>query len=265
MSRQIHFVQIDAFARNAFEGNPAVVCKPGEALEADLMQSIAREMNVSETCFLVPRSEGYNLRWFTPRTEVDLCGHATLAAAYALWNEWGENAPDIVFESLSGRLTAKRSQELIWLDFPAERVDATQMPDRLAAAIPSTPIHVARNRLDFLVELVSEDEVRDLKPDLPMVASLENRGVIVTAVADRTEGADFVSRYFAPYFGIDEDPVTGSTHCALGPFWGERLGKSEVVGYQASERGGWVKVRVNEDRVALGGSAVLVARGTLSV
>lgn len=265
MAREIHFVQIDAFAREAFRGNPAVVCRPGPPLDADLMQSIAREMNVSETCFLVPLDNGYNLRWFTPRTEVDLCGHATLAAAFALWNEWGESSEEIIFHSLSGRLTARRSDDVIWLDFPAEPVEATDMPDRLAAAIPATPRHVARNRLDFFVELDSEDDVRVLKPDLPMVASLENRGVIVTAVADKTDGADFVSRYFAPFFGIDEDPVTGSTHCALGPYWADRLEKSELVGYQVSERGGWVKVRVNGDRVALGGSAVLVVRGTLSV
>lgn len=261
---EIQFVQVDAFAERAFGGNPAVVCRPGDALDAGLMQQIAREMNVSETCFLVPTDDRFGLRWFTPKTEVDLCGHATLAAAHCLWTEWAFSGPMIQFDTLSGLLTARRRERLIWLDFPTEAPEETVMPDKLAAALTCDVKGVARNRLDYLIELESEEEVRSIRPDLRILASLAFRGLIVTAPADTT-GADFVSRYFAPYFGIDEDPVTGSTHCALGPYWSERLGKDELTGYQASERGGWVRVRILSDRVEIGGQAVTVMRGTLSV
>ena len=229
------------------------------------MQRIAREMNVSETCFLVPRDDGFHLRWFTPTTEVDLCGHATLAAAYGLWSEWGFDGESIHFETLSGTLTARRRDGLIWLDFPSETADGAVMPDQLAAAVPVKPIYVARNRLDYLVELKSESEVRSICPDLVMLKALPFRGLIVTARAEETKEADFVSRYFAPYFGIDEDPVTGSAHCALGPFWAGRLEKQELLGYQASDRSGWVHVNVRGDRVDIGGKAVTVAQGTLRV
>ena len=229
------------------------------------MQRIAREMNVSETSFLVQRDDRFQLRWFTPTTEVDLCGHATLAAAHGLWNEWGFDGENTRFETLSGTLTACRRDGLIWLDFPSETADETVMPDQLAAALPVKPIYVARNRLDYLVELTSESEVRSICPDLAMLKTLPSRGLIVTARAEETKGADFVSRYFAPYFGIDEDPVTGSAHCALGPFWEERLEKQHLLGYQASDRGGWVRVKVRGDRVDIGGKAVTVAQGTLRV
>lgn len=262
---KLSFLQVDAFADRAFAGNPAVVCQPGDALDPELMQRIATEMNVSETCFLVPRDDGFDLRWFTPKAEVDLCGHATLAAAHSLWAEWGFAGEAIRFETLSGLLTARRRSELIWMDFPSETPEEVALPDKLAAALSGKPIVVARNRLDYLVEVESESEVHAMRPDLTILRTLQFRGLIVTARARPTSEADFVSRYFAPSFGIDEDPVTGSAHCALGPYWRDRLGKSELIGYQASERGGWVRVRVHGDRVEIGGNAVIVARGTLSV
>ncbi|HUF11251.1 MAG TPA: PhzF family phenazine biosynthesis protein, partial [Rhodothermales bacterium] len=262
---ELSFLQIDAFADRPFSGNPAVVYRPGDPLDAELMQRIAREMNVSETCFLVPSDEGFQLRWFTPTVEVDLCGHATLAAAHGLWTEWGHQGENICFQTLSGTLTAVSANDLIWLDFPLEPVEETPIPNEVAAALTVKPAYVGRNRLDYLAELGSEAAVRSISPDLAMLKKLPVRGLIVTARAHETKGADFVSRYFAPYFGIDEDPVTGSAHCALGPYWTERLGKQELLGYQASDRGGWVRVNVRGDRVDIGGKAVTVAQGTLRV
>ena len=256
--------QVDAFASEPFEGNPAAVCLLPEPADAAWMQRVAREMNLSETAFLVRRDDGaFDLRWFTPGVEVDLCGHATLASAHVLW-ESGHLAPDApaVFHTLSGRLSAVRRDRWIEMDFPAEPDESVSGPDWLADALGAEPIYVGRNRLDYLVEVAAEATVRRLAPDLRRIAKLGPRGVIVTARAD-TDGFDFVSRFFAPCTGIDEDPATGSAHCCLGPYWQRKLGQDAFTAWQASARGGLIKVAVRGDRVTLSGEAVTVLRGEL--
>jgi PhzF family phenazine biosynthesis protein len=262
----MRFVQVDAFAEQAFRGNPAVVFEPGPAIDAALMQQIAMEMNVSETAFLVPEEDGLQLRWFTPVSEVDLCGHATLAASHALWNEWGFEGTELLFNTRSGRLRALRGEKEIWLDFPSEPVRPVEVPglrDALGDGIEVKS--VSANRMDLLVELGSETVVARLLPDLRWLESLGVRGLIVTAGSDPGKAYDFVSRFFAPSVGVDEDPVTGSAHCALCPYWAERLGRSQLLGFQLSRRGGLVRVRMRGDRVDLGGRAVTVFTGRMHV
>jgi PhzF family phenazine biosynthesis protein len=255
------FTQVDAFTDRPFAGNPAAVCLLPAPRDAEWMQLVAREMNLAETAFLSPRRDGYDLRWFTPGLEVDLCGHATLASAHVLWEE-GRLQPDETarFHTRSGLLTAERRDGLAWLDFPRTPAVPSAAPEQLAEALGATPRWVGRSPFDWLVELDSEEIVRRLEPNLTFLARMESRGVIVTA---RGAGGphDFVSRFFAPAAGVPEDPVTGSAHCALAPFWAERLGRTELVGYQASTRGGTVRTHLVGDRVLLGGSAVTVARG----
>jgi PhzF family phenazine biosynthesis protein len=258
--------QVDAFTDHPFAGNPAAVCLLPEPRDARWMQDVAREMNLSETAFLDPFDGiegGFNLRWFTPAIEVELCGHATLASAHVLWATGrlaaGETAR---FHTLSGLLTAEQRGEWISLDFPARRVEEVEPPAGLLAALGAEPRFVGKSRYDYFVEVASEEAVRALAPDFQALKSLPVRGVIVTA---RSSAApfDFVSRFFAPGSGVDEDPVTGSAHCTLGPYWAGRLEKEEFLAYQASARGGVVKVRVEGDRVKLGGQAVMVLRGSL--
>ncbi len=256
--------QVDAFASKAFEGNPAAVCVLPEPADAAWMQRVAREMNLSETAFLVRRKDGgFDLRWFTPGVEVDLCGHATLASAHVLW-ESGYLAPDApaIFHTRSGRLTASSRDGWIEMDFPAEPDEPARGPDWLGDALGTEPVYVGRNRFDYLIEVDDEATVRRLDPDLRMLAELGPRGVMVTARAG-TDGIDFVSRFFAPCTGIDEDPVTGSAHCCLGPYWQRRLGRDAFTAWQASARGGLVKVTVRGDRVLLSGQAITVLRGEL--
>jgi PhzF family phenazine biosynthesis protein len=257
------FTQVDAFTDRPFSGNPAAVCVLSSPRDAVWMQQVAREMNLAETAFLVRRGDGYDLRWFTPAAEVDLCGHATLASAHTLWEE-GHLKPveTAIFHTRSGILTADRQSELIWLDFPATPVSAAPMSPELAHALGCTIRYMGRTTFDFLVEVESEEVVRALSPDMTVLARLPVRGVIVTARSEEGKH-DFVSRFFAPQLGIPEDPVTGSAHCGLGPFWRTRLGKKELTGYQASARGGTVLVRTEGDRVHLGGQAVTVLRGEL--
>ncbi|MHB1006416.1 MAG: PhzF family phenazine biosynthesis protein [Chloroflexota bacterium] len=256
-------VQVDAFTDRPFAGNPAAVCVLPAARDEAWMRDVAREMNLSETAFLVPQTDGYNLRWFTPATEVALCGHATLASAHVLWSE-GHLPPGTQarFHTLSGLLTADRRGEWIELDFPATPATEQPTPAGLVEALGVTPRSVGRSQFDHLVELASEAEVRGLEPNFTLLQAVESRGVIVTARAE-TPGFDFVSRFFGPRVGVNEDPVTGSAHCVLGPYWAQRLGKSEFVAYQASARGGVVRVAVTGDRVRLGGQAVTVLRGEL--
>ena len=255
--------QVDAFTDTPFEGNPAAVCLLPSARDDGWMQSVAREMNLSETAFLVHQADGFGLRWFTPAVEVALCGHATLASAHLLWEE-GHLPParQARFHTKSGLLTGDRAGEWIELDFPAKREEAAPAPPGLAEALGVTPTYVGRNQFDYLVEVDAEATVRRLTPNHAALAALPVRGVIVTSRADSAD-YDFVSRFFAPGSGVPEDPVTGSAHCALGPFWHARLGKSELVAYQASPRGGIVRVRVAGDRVKLGGKAITVLRGEL--
>jgi PhzF family phenazine biosynthesis protein len=260
----IRIVQVDAFTGEAFGGNPAAVCVLREAPTDEWMRNVAREMNLSETAYLVPQDGGYNLRWFTPAVEVALCGHATVASAHVLWQDGHlPHGKQARFHTKSGLLTADQRGEWIELDFPAKLADAAEPPPTLLSSLGVKHARfVGKNAFDYLVELESEEEVRALSPDHTTLRSLPVRGVIVTARASMP-GFDFVSRFFAPGSGIDEDPVTGSAHTALGPYWSGRLGKSEFIAFQASARGGVVKVRVEGDRVKLGGQAVTVMTGEL--
>lgn len=260
-------VQVDAFTDTPFCGNPAAVCvlSPAErAPSASWMQKLALEMNLSETAFLVPRDPStWSLRWFTPAVEVDLCGHATLASAHVLWQE-GLLAENVTarFETRSGLLTATKRGAWIALDFPSlPPTESKPDPELLPALGVESARYVGSSRFDSLVEVDDEATLRALRPDFRRLPG-GSRGVIVTALA-RSRPYDFVSRYFAPGAGIDEDPVTGSAHSVLGPFWAERLGRLDLTGYQASKRGGTVGVTVNGDRVELRGQAVSIIRATL--
>ncbi len=256
-------VQVDAFTERAFCGNPAAVCILEEPPAEWWMQEVAREMNLSETAFLMAHEEGFDLRWFTPTTEVDLCGHATLASAHVLWQD-GHLGPEETarFHTRSGLLQARRRGDWIEMDFPAGRVSPIDAPAGLAEALGVEPVSAHSNGTDLLVEIAGEKQLRTLRPDIGLLRTVETRGVIVTAAA-LSERFDFVSRFFAPRVGVDEDPVTGSAHCALAPFWSERLGRDSLTGYQVSSRGGVVRTRVNGDRVFLSGQAVTVLRGEL--
>jgi PhzF family phenazine biosynthesis protein len=257
---------VDAFTDRPFAGNPAAVCFLSEERPDAWLQNIAREMNLAETAFLRESQEHWSLRWFTPSIEVELCGHATLASAHVLWETGRSSAgTTLLFETRSGRLAASRRGTLIELDFPAEPASASAAPPELLEALGiRAPRFAGQNRLDYLIEVDDEAAVRALDPDFRRLkgACAASRGVIVTAASERDE-YDFVSRFFAPAAGIDEDPVTGSAHCCLGPFWAARLGKKDLFGYQASARGGSVAVRVADSRVLLGGHAVTVAGGAL--
>ena len=258
----IAITQVDAFTSQPFAGNPAAVCILSKAPEEQWMRDVAREMNLSETAFLVPQDGGYNLRWLTPAVEVDLCGHATLAAAHVLWEEDHLAAAQARFHTRSGVLLAERKGDWIEMDFPAKREEAAEPPADLAGALGLTPVYVGRNQFDYLVEVESAAALRGARPDHGVLRKLPVRGIIVTARSDTPE-YDFISRFFAPGSGIDEDPVTGSSHACLGPYWNKRLGQTEFVAYQASARGGVVRVRCAGDRVFLGGQAVTVLRGEL--
>jgi PhzF family phenazine biosynthesis protein len=256
-------IQVDAFTDRPFAGNPAAVCIMDAPADEGWMRSVASEMNLSETAFLHPYADGWSLRWFTPEVEVDLCGHATLASAHVLWQ--GGRVPadaEARFHTRSGLLTCRRAGEWITMDFPAKPEQATDAPEGLERALGVAPRYVGRSHFDLLVEVDSEDVVRALKPDFGVLAGVEARGVIVTARAADPR-FDFMSRFFAPRVGVNEDPVTGSAHCVLAPFWAARLGRSEMTGFQASRRGGVVRVRAAGDRVELAGQAVTVMRGEL--
>ena len=266
---------VDAFTAEPYRGNPAGICLLAAPASDAWMQSVAIEMNHAETAFLVQRGaskDGYDLRWFTPGGEVDLCGHATLASAHYVW-EIGALAPgeQARFHTRSGLLTADclvlDNQPWIELDFPSESAEPAAAPPNLAAMLGAEPVFVGRNRMDYLVELKDESTVRNLQPDLRQIAALSAangmRGIIVTA-AGANGKADIVSRCFYPHFRIDEDPVTGSAHCGLAPYWIPRLGKQEIIAYQASARGGWLRLRLADNRVKLRGQAVTTLHGELA-
>jgi PhzF family phenazine biosynthesis protein len=264
-NRPIFLAHVDSFTKKPFAGNPAGVCILPDAKPVAWMQAIAREMSLSETAFLVEDKAGWQLRWFTPSTEVDLCGHGTLASAHILW-EVGliELDMPIRFFTKSGELAARRDGDWIELDFPADPELPQDVDPGLADALGAQIVHLANGKFDLLAELESEAVVRALKPNMEKLARLPGRGVIVTARAEPGSGFDFVSRYFGPALGIPEDPATGSAHCALAPYWAKRLGKTQMVGYQCSARGGVVRVRWTDDRVLLGGQAVTVAVGEVA-
>ena len=256
---------MDAFTDEVFSGNPAAVCLLSGPADAVWMQSVAREMNLSETAFVEARSGGYGLRWFTPMAEVGLCGHATLASAHVLYETGlAADGQPIRFESVSGPLIATREAEEIVLDFPVRPAAPMAPPFGLLPALGLSGADWAgRSEDDFLVVLDAEEEVVRLQPDMSALSHISARGVIVTAPTSRP-GTDFVSRFFGPAVGVPEDPVTGSAHCTLAPYWAQRLGLAEMTGYQASARGGRVRVRVQGDRVMLAGAAVTVFSASLA-
>jgi PhzF family phenazine biosynthesis protein len=261
----MRLLQVDAFTDEPFKGNPAAVCLLDREVSDTWMQAVAAEMNLSETAFLRRDGDGgYGLRWFTPAVEVALCGHATLASAHVLWEEGDVAAGEpIRFATHSGVLSASARLGEIQLDFPATPPEPAEAPPGLLEALATEARWVGRSRFDYLVELGSEQAVRALRPDLRRLRTVKARGAIVTAPGSPDTPFDFVSRYFAPASGVDEDPVTGSAHCCLAPFWSERLGRAELLAFQASRRGGVVRTRLAGDRVVLGGQAVTVLRGQL--
>lgn len=254
---------MDAFTDKPFAGNPAGVCITAEQRNDSWMQNVAREMNLSETAFLQKRADAFDLRWFTPTVEVDLCGHATLASAHILWETGLLNRNEHAqFHTRSGLLTAERRHELIELDFPALPEETVSVPEALSKVLAVTPKYVGRSQMDYIAEVDSEETLRKMKPNFTLLAELPFRGLILTAAAT-TKPYDFVSRFFAPRVGINEDPVTGSAHCCLGPYWQKRLGKNEFLAYQASARGGVIQLRVGNGRVYIGGKAVTVLQAEL--
>ncbi len=264
MRKTTPLFQVDAFTDRPFTGNPAAVCLLSEARESDWMQAVAAEMNLSETAFVQPLpGGGYELRWFTPTVEVDLCGHATLASAHVLWEEGRLQRTEAArFHTRSGVLCVEWTPEGMVMDFPALPAAAQEAPAGLNEALGAAPTWVGRSRHDLLVELASDKAVRQLVPELSRIGAIAARGVIVTARAE-TGPWDFVSRFFAPAVGIDEDPVTGSAHCVLGPYWAGRLGRERLTGFQASRRGGTVHIELRGERLGLGGQALTILKGAL--
>ncbi|MFI5235410.1 MAG: PhzF family phenazine biosynthesis protein [Gemmatimonadales bacterium] len=257
-------IQVDAFTDKPYHGNPAAVCLLTKPMEDSWLRDVANEMNLSETAFLLPEKGHWRLRWFTPALEVDLCGHATLASAHVLW-ELGKLKPDQAakFETRSGLLTATKKDGWIELDLPADVPEDSEAPAELVEALHTSIVHTGQGKFDYLVEVESEAVVRELAPDIRLLGELTTRGICVTAPATTT-GYDFVSRFFAPGAGIDEDPATGSAHCMLGPYWAAKLGRDTMTAWQISRRGGVLRVHVGPERVRLGGQAVTVLRGELA-
>lgn len=256
-------VQIDAFTDRPFAGNPAAVCLLAAPRDRAWMQAVAMEKNLSETCFVQRRADGdFDLRWFTPGAEVDLCGHGTLATAHLLW-EQGQlrgNEP-ARFHTRSGLLTCVRDGAWIVMDFPALPATPVAMPAGIARVLGAVPVLAARSKWNLLLELAREDELRAMAPDFQGLTAFSDHGIIVTAPA--SGGIDFVSRYFAPSIRVNEDPVTGSAHCTLAPWWAARLGKTRMLAFQASARGGTLRVEVTGERVRIAGQAVTVMEGRL--
>lgn len=253
--------QVDAFANNIFEGNPAAVCPLDEWLDDATMQQIAAENNLSETAFFVDQGDTYRLRWFTPTTEVDLCGHATLASAHVLFEHLEHAGDEIRFDSNSGELRVKKRGEKLVMNFPTSRLNESKPPAFLEEAV-GLPAQECYRDTDYLYVVESEEQVRNLEPDIRELKRADARGIIVTAPGDEF---DFVSRFFAPAAGVDEDPVTGSTHTMLTPYWSKRLGKEDLVGRQVSQRGGTVYCRYLGDRVELSGKAKTYLQGEITI
>ncbi len=258
--------QVDAFTAEAFRGNPAAICVLEREADATWMQQLALEMNLSETAYLVPRADGYGLRWFTPTVEVDLCGHATVASAHVLWQDGHvHHDQECRFHTRSGLLTARRNGDWIEVSFPLETVATVPAPGDAEAALGIRAVACAENkRLQYLIlEVADEVAVRSCVPDFGTLNGVPYEGFIVTAKAAASAPYAFVSRFFAPRKGVNEDPATGSAHCVLGPYWQAKLGRNEFVAFQASARGAEIRVRVEPGRVVLGGQAVTVMRGEL--
>ena len=258
---KIPLYQIDAFTSRVFAGNPAAVCPLSGWLEDGLMQAIAQENNLSETAFFVPLDQGYHIRWFTPAAEVDLCGHATLASAYAVFTYIDSSRTRVTFQSRSGPLTVSREGDFLAMDFPAQPPSPCDAPPALVEALGIRPTEVLRCE-DYFVVLPSEKDVARVDPDMGLLKKVGLRGVIVTA---QGEESDFVSRFFAPKYGVNEDPVTGSAHCALIPYWSEKLSKKDLMARQVSRRGGELFCKDKGDRVVISGRAVAYMEGTITL
>jgi PhzF family phenazine biosynthesis protein len=258
---QLPYFRVSAFTSNPFSGNPAGVCPLERWLADELLQRIAAENNLSETAYLVREKDFFHLRWFTPAVEVDLCGHATLASAFVLFTELGFNEPSVRFQTRSGWLSAARKKDLVELDFPSRPPEPCDAPDMLIKGLGAEPREVLKSR-DYFAVFDSATDVAALKPDFELLSRVESLGIIVTAP---DETVDFVSRFFAPRAGINEDPVTGSAHCTLIPFWAQRLSKTTLSAKQISPRGGELYCRLEGDRVAIGGRAAIYSRGSLEV
>ena len=255
--------QVDSFSGNPFHGNPAGVCILAGQQPDEWMQNVALEMNLSETAFLLKEGSAYRLRWFTPRIEVDLCGHATLASAHILWESRREaRESQLLFNSRSGLLKANYNNGWIELNFPKATIRQAEPPAGMLDALGVDALFVGHDGTDYLVEIKSDPQLRTLQPDMARLEKVTSRGVIVTARSADKE-YDFISRFFAPQVGIPEDPVTGSAHCTLSPYWAEKLGKTNFMAYQASARGGELRLRIEGERVIIGGKAVTVIEGTL--
>ncbi|MGA1874729.1 MAG: PhzF family phenazine biosynthesis protein [bacterium] len=253
--------QIDAFTSKVFSGNPAAVIPLNKWLDDSLLQSIAQENNVSETAFFVPAEKIYHIRWFTPLAEVDLCGHATLAAAFVIFNYLEKKSTEILFSSRSGDLRVYKDQDLLSMDFPSQPPKPCSMPDDLVEGLGQEPLEILCSE-DYFAVFSTEKDIRSLNPDMERLNRLGLRGVIVTAKGDE---ADFVSRFFAPKFGINEDPVTGSAHCALIPYWSHTLGKDTLYAQQVSKRSGELYCKDQGDRVIISGKAVKYMEGTIRI
>ena len=256
----ILFFEVHSFTKNIFHGNPAGICPLDRWIDDDSMQRIASENNLSETAFFVPKEDHYELRWFTPTVEVDLCGHATLATAYVLFDHLGQEGDTIVFHTRSGELTVWKDNDFLIMDFPSLPPESTDIPEHMIAGLRCEIENISKAR-DYLIVLVSEEEVRKLQPDFSELDKIDCEGIIVTAPGDEV---DFVSRFFAPRMGIAEDPVTGSAHSTLTPYWAERLGKKRLTARQVSERGGDLWCKLMGDRVQIAGHAVLYVKGFLN-
>ena len=258
---KIPLYQIDAFTSRVFAGNPAAVCPLEGWLDDALMQAIATENNLSETAFFVPLDQGYHIRWFTPAAEVDLCGHATLASAYTVFTHIDTSRNDVTFASRSGPLTVAKQGELLAMNFPAQPPSPCDLPGLLIEALGATPLEGLHSE-DYFVVLPSERDVRGMDPDMGLLRKVDLRGVVVTAKGETT---DFVSRFFAPKYGVNEDPVTGSAHCALIPYWSGKLGKKDLLAHQVSKRGGELFCKDRGSRVVIAGRAVSYMEGVVTL
>jgi PhzF family phenazine biosynthesis protein len=259
---RLHMYQVDAFTEKLFRGNPAAVCPLDGWLPAELMQKIAMENNLAETAFYVTGPKRHEIRWFTPAVEVDLCGHATLASAFVLFNFGGYQGSTVEFDSRSGPLSVRRDGKLLTLDFPADPPAPAEAPEQLIRALGAQPVQAYKGKTDYMLVYGEQREVEDLAPDMGLLAKVAARGIIVTAPGREV---DFVSRFFAPAVGVDEDPVTGSAHCALGPFWQGRLGKTDLTALQLSKRQGWLWCSLAGDRVKISGHARAYLEGWIEV
>ena len=256
---KLQIYQIDAFAEKPFQGNPAAICPLDRWLPDEILQAIAEENNLAETAFFIARDGAYDLRWFTPTTEVDLCGHATLAAAHVVFDSQKENRNEIIFHTRSGRLRVSRNGDLLQLDFPTQEITPCYPPSPLVRGLGVTPVHCYK-AMDYMAVFDDEKAIASISPDLTILSELDLRGVIITAPG---ASSDFVSRFFAPNFGINEDPVTGSAHCALTPYWADRLGKVDMKAIQLSKRTGYLRCSLANDRVLISGKAISFLKGEI--